>query len=88
MVTKRQITKMDSQHGNQMVSDEEILDAFDSVEGPYVTATELSDELPIGRHAVRKRLEGLHKEDVIGRKQPVPQFIGWWRYDDREKQTA
>jgi predicted ArsR family transcriptional regulator len=73
---------MSDRHGNEMVSDEEILAAFDEIEGPFVTATELADQLPIGRFGVRKRLEDLHERGRIGRKQPIQQIIGWWKYED------
>jgi predicted ArsR family transcriptional regulator len=65
-----------------MVSDEEIIEAFERIDGPFVTATELADELPIGRVGIRKRLESLHEEGRIGRKQPITQMIGWWKREN------
>lgn len=72
-------------HGNTMVTDDEILAAFDKIPGPYVTATELEDVLPIGRKAITPRLKQLREEGRIEKKQPIPQFVGWWRVDGQEQ---
>jgi len=70
---------MSQPHGNQRVSDEEILDAFDKVEGPFVTASELEAVLPITRTAIHKRLQSLYQDGEINRKKPTQHMIGWWR---------
>lgn len=66
-----------------MTSDKEILNAFDEVEGPYATATEIAEHVDIGRKAVYKRLEDLEERDIVNRKQPVQQMVGWWRTDSQ-----
>ncbi|RLM41300.1 HTH domain-containing protein [Haloarcula sp. Atlit-47R] len=70
---------MSPTHGNQLVSDEEIIDAFDEIEGPFVTASELEKVLPITRTAIHKRLQKLHQDGEISRKKPTQHMIGWWR---------
>lgn len=70
---------MSSAHGNQKVSDEEILAAFDAVRGPYATASELEEHLPIGRKGILKRLDDLEDRGLIKSKKPTPHMIGWWR---------
>lgn len=69
---------MDSEHGNQQVSDKKLLDAFNDIEGPFVTASELERELPITRTAINKRLQRLYQEGRIEKKQPISHMIGWW----------
>jgi predicted transcriptional regulator len=74
---------MPGTHGNTMVTDEELLAAFDDIPGPYVTASELAETLPISRTAINKRLNRLHEEGRVGRKQPIQQFVGWWKLEDK-----
>jgi len=75
---------MSSSHGNQLVSDQELLEAFNEIEGPFVTASELETVLPITRTAIHKRLQKLHQEGEINRKKPTQHMIGWWREEDQE----
>ena len=42
------------------VTDADILGILERASAPVMTATEIADELPIGRSAVRKRLVDLH----------------------------
>jgi DNA-binding HxlR family transcriptional regulator len=79
---------MGNVHGNTMVTDDEILAAFGEIPGPYVTATELEDVLPIGRKAITPRLKQLHEDGRIEKKQPVPQFVGWWRVEAQAQEDA
>ncbi|MBX0305706.1 HTH domain-containing protein [Haloarcula salinisoli] len=75
---------MCANHGNQQVSDEELLAAFDEIEGPFVTASELEDILPITRTAIHKRLCTLEEEGEVFRKKPTQRMVGWWREEDQE----
>lgn len=69
-------------HGNQKVTDKEILQAFLKIDGPFVTASELSEMLPIGRTALNKRLQDLHSRGLVERKKPTKTMVGWWIPDE------
>jgi len=69
---------MSTAHGNQRVTDQELLETFEKIEGPFVTAGELSEHLPISRTAINKRLNQLWAEDRINRKKPTSTMVGWW----------
>lgn len=75
---------MCSDHGNQQVSDKELLAAFDEIDGPFVTASELEEILPITRTAIHKRLTALESEGKVFRKKPTQHMVGWWREKDQE----
>jgi predicted transcriptional regulator len=75
---------MCSEHGNQRVSDAELLAAFDKIDGPFVTASELEEILPITRTAIHKRLRVLEEEGKVYRKKPTQHMVGWWRDEDQE----
>lgn len=72
---------MSTDHGNQQVSDSQLLATFDEIEGPFVTASELEDHLPITRTAITKRLNQLYKKGVVEKKKPTAHMVGWWRID-------
>jgi predicted transcriptional regulator len=69
---------MSTTHGNAEVSDEQILTTFLDIEGPFVTAGELEERLPITRTAINKRLNKLHKQGRVDRKKPTSNMVGWW----------
>lgn len=64
------------------VSDDEILDVFRRAEEPALIASEVSDELPIGRRGVYKRLEQLHDVERLGRKKIGGRGTLWWLIDE------
>jgi len=75
---------MSAAHGNEQVSDQELLDTFDEIEGPFVTAGELERCLPISRTAINKRLKQLWDEGQIERKKPTSTMVGWWLRENQD----
>lgn len=66
------------------VTDRDILELFDSVDGPVLTATEIADLLPLTRQAINYRLKRLHERGLVGRKQVGARAVVWWRTTDDE----
>lgn len=66
-----------SAHGNRKITDEKLLNIFEDSEDPYLTASEIADELSVTRQAVHNRLQDLHERDVIDRKK-TGRTVGWW----------
>jgi predicted ArsR family transcriptional regulator len=60
------------------VSDEEILAVFHESSDPVLIASEVAEELPIGRRGVYKRLEQLAEEGELGRKKIGGRGTVWW----------
>jgi len=60
------------------VSDEEILDVFRESSDPVLIASEVADEVSIGRRGVYKRLEQLADEGELGRKKIGGRGTVWW----------
>jgi len=68
-------------HGNQKVTDEQILAEFREAEEPYLTASELSERLSITRQGLHDRLLSLYEEGEIERKK-TGRTVGWWIAED------
>lgn len=64
-------------HGNQKVSDEELVAEFRQSEEPYLTASELAERVSMTRQGVHDRLMELYEADVIDRKK-TGRTVGWW----------
>lgn len=60
------------------VSDEEILDVFRGANDPVLIASEVAEELPIGRRGVYKRLESLAENGELGKKKIGGRGTVWW----------
>ena len=60
------------------VSDDEILAVFRESADPVLTASEVAEDLPIGRRAVHKRLRKLADEGVLHSKDAGSGSRVWW----------
>jgi len=60
------------------VSDEEILTVFRESQDPVLIASEVAEELPIGRRGVYKRLEQLAEKGELDRKKIGGRGTVWW----------
>ena len=60
------------------VSDDEILAVLRKSSDPVLTATEVAEQLPIGRRAVHKRLRELAEEGVLESKDAGSGSRVWW----------
>jgi len=67
------------------VTDADILGILDRASAPVMTATEIADELPIGRSAVRKRLVDLHDRGTVERKSVGARSVVWWIVDEDDE---
>lgn len=60
------------------VSDNEILEIFRCSEDPVLTASEVSQDLSIGRRATLKRLQKLSDEGILRNKEIGSGGRVWW----------
>lgn len=65
-----------SQQGK--ISEQDILKVFDAADEPFLTATEIANEMPVSRQAVNYRLETMHDKGTVGRKKTGARSVGWW----------
>jgi len=70
------------------VEDDEILNVFRTSADPVLTATELSEQLPLGRRGVLKRLRALEKEGTLRSKEVGSGSRVWWYPGHTETQTG
>jgi predicted transcriptional regulator len=57
----------------------DVLAAMDKVDEPFVTATEIADQLDVTNKAVIHRLDELHGEGKVERKKVGANAVVWWR---------
>jgi DNA-binding Lrp family transcriptional regulator len=60
------------------VSDDDVVEAVAGVDDPVATVAEVAERLPIGRRAVLKRLNELHDEGRVERKDVGARSAVWW----------
>lgn len=65
-----------SQRGK--ISEQDILKVFDSAGEPFLTASEIADQLPVSRQAVNYRLDSMLEKGVVGKKKTGARSVGWW----------
>lgn len=68
---------MSSSHGNQKVSDQEIVDAILSVPEPVASASEIATRVSLTRTGATNRLKKLRKEGKVERKDVGNGYV-WW----------
>lgn len=62
----------------RQVSDDELLQIFRKSTDPVLTASEIADEVSIGRRAVYKRLRQLEEIDRVTSKKVGGRTTVWW----------
>lgn len=60
------------------ITEQDILKVFDRAEAPFLTASEIAEQLPVSRQAVNYRLEKMREKDLIGKKKTGASAVGWW----------
>jgi len=68
---------MDEPMRQKEVTDDEIVVAVMDTEGPFATAEELSERLPMSRQGINNRLRDLQDQGLLKRKQCGSGY-GWW----------
>lgn len=63
------------------MSDADLLEVFRGSDDPFLTTTEVADEVGIGRRAVYNRLNALAEAGRLERKSLPGQTTTWWLPD-------
>ncbi|MFC6723511.1 winged helix-turn-helix transcriptional regulator [Halobium palmae] len=63
---------------SERVSEQDILKIFDNAEEPFLTATEIADQLPISQSAVNYRLKEMREKGQLDSKKTGSRAVGWW----------
>jgi len=71
--------------GTQKARDETILSVFRSADDPYLSTSEVAEQLPIGQRATHNRLEDLEERGVLRKKSVGAGSI--WRINSDESDT-
>jgi Mn-dependent DtxR family transcriptional regulator len=67
--------------GKRSVSDSEIVDAFEEIEGPFAGASEIAEFFGHTRQWAHQRLSELHEEGTVNKKKTGKQSVVWWVED-------
>ena len=62
----------------EKVTEQDILKVFDATDDPFLTASEIANQLPISRQAVHHRLEQMREKDLVDKKKTGARGAGWW----------
>ena len=57
----------------------DVLDAIDKQSEPFVTATEIGEELNVSNTAILERLHELHENGKVESKKVGANTLVWWR---------
>ncbi|ATW88787.1 hypothetical protein halTADL_2039 [Halohasta litchfieldiae] len=60
------------------VTDEEILDTFKDSNDPILTASEVANQLTVGRRGILTRLENLEQRGYLRSKKVGGRSTAWW----------
>jgi len=60
------------------VTDESLVEVIEELDDRCVTASEVAEEVEIGRAGTLKRLNNLYEKDVIERKPVGAHAVVWW----------
>lgn len=63
---------------DKKISERDILKVFDRTDDPFLTASEIAEELPVSRQAVNYRLQQMREKDLVGKKKTGARSVGWW----------
>jgi len=70
------------------VSEDEILEVFADADVPVMTAKEVADKLPIKKDAVVYRLNKMHGDGLVGRKDAGASAVVWWAKAEPKPEPA
>ncbi|XVH33876.1 helix-turn-helix domain-containing protein (plasmid) [Haloferacaceae archaeon DSL9] len=62
----------------EKVTEQDILKIFDTADEPFMTTTEIANELPVSREAVYYRLSQMLEKGDVGKKKAGARSVGWW----------
>jgi hypothetical protein len=69
---------MSEQSRDKKISEQDILRIFDQSTDPFMTASEIAEQLPVTVQAVNYRLNQMHEDDLVGKKPTGASAVGWW----------
>ena len=62
----------------EKVTEQDILKVFDATEDPFLTTSEIAEQLPVSRQAVHHRLEQMREKGLVDKKKTGARGAGWW----------
>jgi hypothetical protein len=62
---------------------EDVMDVFDMVEGPVITAGDVAEAYDSGAETARRRLRELHADGRINKRKARKRVL-WWRAEDED----
>lgn len=68
----------DSGQFGEKTTDQDVLKVFDRSPDPVLTATEVAAELPLSTSAVNARLNRMHEDGLVDRKETGARAVAWW----------
>lgn len=63
---------------------EDVIEVMEEAEDPFLTVSEISEEIDVTRSAVYKRLSSMEEDGLIKKKEVGAQAVVWWLPDRYE----
>lgn len=70
--------RSDSGEFGEKVTEQDILKVFDAADDPFLTTSELAEELPLSRQAIHHRLTQMRENGLVDKKKTGARGAGWW----------
>lgn len=68
----------DDDRHERKITDQDILKVFDNADEPVLTASEIAKALPVTRQALNYRLNRMHENGLVDRKDAGARSVVWW----------
>lgn len=62
---------------------DDVLEAFDDVDAPVATGAELATQLNVSQQTALRRLNELHENDLVERKEVGARAVVWWPSNEK-----
>lgn len=60
------------------ITEQQILKVFDAADDPFLSASEIAEEVGVSAEGVRYHLKKMEASDLVGRKSIGAKAVGWW----------
>ena len=60
------------------VTEQDVLLVFDATDDPFLTASEIAEQLPVTRQGVYHRLKQMREKGLVDKKKTGARGAGWW----------
>lgn len=72
------MSENESADRSHKITEQDILRIFDTADEPFLTSSEIAEQLPVSRQAVNYRLKQMREKNLVDKKKTGARSVGWW----------